>query len=405
MLEALGVCDVVSTDEPSIARLASKRTSFDVLLCSFRLGVEHDLLRATREASPRTRAILISAYAPASKLLAKSLGDAEVLESPFTVSALELALRRALGHKRGLHGEVQELSLVDILQMYHHGRQSIAISLSGPISGRVCLSKGEIVHAESDRALGQAALSRLLGAETGTISTELSPPDHERTIQGSFHSLVLGALTEHDEHRRTLAPPSPQDLAATPSSFAAGAPPLGSTSHQFQAVTMPDSLRPPLSSIGLGLWRRQRPRLLVAALAVLVACGLYFAFGSKGPDAERRLDRATASGVGSLAPGEPASSVAAKGEANPGAVPLPSAGAGAMPLPSSGAASASAKAPAAAAPAPSAAAPSAAAPSAPARIPQPAAGAPRPAPPARQAPAGARSSASDGDDFDIRPER
>jgi hypothetical protein len=385
MLQALGVRDVVIAETASSALAEAKRKSFDVLICSFRLGVEQDVLRATREASPRTRSILISAYALASRGLAKNLGDAEVLETPFTGAELEAVLRRALGSSRGLRGEVQELSLVDILQMYHHSRQSIAISLSGPIPGRVRLSKGEIVHAESGALRGQAALSVLLGAETGMISTELFPSDHQTTIRGSFHSLVLEAIAEHDERRRT-ARPSVQDLEATTLSLAAGAPPLASTPLDLYAGRKPAALRPRLSSVGLALWLRQRPLLIVVVLAFLVAGGIYFTFGATAPDtgggvgesaeAESHGQSEHAAGrVGTFPSGEHAGNAGAEGLV---------------------------RAPTATAAATAAAVP---APSAPARAAQPAAAGPRPAPPARQGPAGATPRRADDADFDIRPER
>lgn len=206
MLHALGLRDVVLAETESDAIAEIKRRSFDALLCSHRLGIGGRVLKAVRRACPETRAILITVYAPAAQVLARSLGDAEVLEKPFSLPMLELVLRRVASGVRGLRGEVQELSLVDLLQMYHHGRQSIAVALSGPVAGRVRLSKGEIVQAESGTLRGIPALSRLLGASTGTISTELAPPDGEVNVQGSFQSIIFEAAAEHDEQRRSTPP-------------------------------------------------------------------------------------------------------------------------------------------------------------------------------------------------------
>jgi CheY-like chemotaxis protein len=227
MLHTLGLRDVVLAGAESDAIAELERRSFDALLCSHRLGVGGGVLKSARRASPSTRAILMTAYAPASKVLARALADADVLEKPFSLPMLELVLRRVASRAHGLRGDVQELSLVDLLQMYHHGRQSIAVVLSGPVAGRVRLSKGEIVQVESGSLRGLPALSRLLGASTGTISTELAPADASGNIQGSFQSIVLKAIAKHDEQRRSTPPgASMHDLDATTSNLAARRAPI-----------------------------------------------------------------------------------------------------------------------------------------------------------------------------------
>jgi CheY-like chemotaxis protein len=256
MLHALGLRDVVLAGTESDAIAEIKRRVFDALLCSHRLGIGGRVLKAVRRASPETRAILITVYAPAAQVLARALGDAEVLEKPFSLPTLELVLRRVASGVRGLRGEVQELSLVDLLQMYHYGRQSIAVTLSGPVSGRVRLAKGEIVQAEAGSLRGIPALSRLLGASTGMISTELAPVDGESNIQGSFQSMIFEAAAEHDEQRRSTPPgASMHDLNRSGLHLAVPAP--------FIAPSVPPSMPQPASS------RFKREFGATAALAVL----------------------------------------------------------------------------------------------------------------------------------------
>ncbi|MET0414016.1 MAG: DUF4388 domain-containing protein, partial [Polyangiaceae bacterium] len=199
MLEALGVRELRAASDAPAALDLLRQQSWEVLLCTHKLGIESGLLRGARQISPGTRAVLMAAYAPASRLVAQTLGATEVLQKPFSLALLELVLRRVASTFRGLRGEVQELSLTDILQMYHHGRQSIGIVLSGPISGRIRLLKGEIVHAESETLTGITALSRLLGAKTGVMSTELAPRDTDVTIHDSFQFVLLGAIADYDE--------------------------------------------------------------------------------------------------------------------------------------------------------------------------------------------------------------
>jgi CheY-like chemotaxis protein len=284
MLGALGVRQVTAASDTAHARELLRRETWDVLLCSHRLGIESGLLRAMRELSPATRAVLISAYAPASRLVAQTLGATEVLQKPFSLALLELVLRRVATTFRGLRGEVQELSLIDILQMYHHGRQSIAVLLSGPISGRIRLLKGEIVHAEADGLTGMPALSRLLGAKTGLMSTELAPRDTEATIHGSFQSIVLGAIAEYDEQQRNelRGPGDFRGEVETPVDMAGTAPRLPSLLGPGPERLAPEGRGP---SAAAGEPRGNRRALLVPPLvAVLVGLGVYFAFLPQGSE-------------------------------------------------------------------------------------------------------------------------
>jgi CheY-like chemotaxis protein len=306
MLEALGVRELMVASNAAQALELLARQSWDVLLCSHRIGLEDGVLRALRQVSPATRAVLITAYAPASRLVAQTLGATEVLQRPFSLALLELVLRRVAATFRGLRGEVQELSLIDILQMYHHGRQSIAVLLSGPISGRIRLLRGEIVHAEAEGLTGLPALSRLLGAKTGVMTTELTPRDTDATIHGSFQSVVLSAIAEYDEQKRNdlrTAGDFPEP-GETPVDMAGTSPRLPSLDGSGSDLVFPDARVRPSPAPEQ---KRRRALMIPPIAAALVVLGIYLAFLPNGVESPSELptsvvNRLTPAPSPSLAP-------------------------------------------------------------------------------------------------------
>lgn len=205
MLRALGIADqdLVDTPKEALARLGQR--PFDILLSDLRLGKESGirLIERLREVSPKTRAILMSAYATSRDVEeATALGAVAVLSKPFRADQLELALRRAAAAADGLWGQVHDLSLIDMLQMYHYGRRSVALVLSGPCSGRILLDEGEIVDAEAGEQRGLDALRQLLPLKSGVVRTEAVGEIDRRSIEGEFEAVMLECLRVIDEGGR-----------------------------------------------------------------------------------------------------------------------------------------------------------------------------------------------------------
>lgn len=207
MLEVLGFQDVVMVSgiDPALSVLATR--SFDLLVTDLRLGAANglELIDSVRSLAPAMRTVLISAHASAKDAEeARGLGAVDVLTKPFTSERLELSLRKAMASATGLWGEVQELSLVDMLQMYHYGRRSVVVVLSGEVEGRIRFDAGELVDAQAGDTRGVEALAQLLRMTTGLVRTEVAPTAIDRTIDGDFQSILLDSLRQLDESTRAL---------------------------------------------------------------------------------------------------------------------------------------------------------------------------------------------------------
>jgi NADH dehydrogenase len=67
--------------------------------------------------------------------------------------------------------------------------------------GQVALANGEIIHASTNRAKGEAAISEIIGWRGGRAQEAADAPPVERTIFVSWQSLLLNAAQSADENR------------------------------------------------------------------------------------------------------------------------------------------------------------------------------------------------------------
>jgi CheY-like chemotaxis protein len=158
-----------------------------------------DLLSLARAWAPTTRTIAIAAdLTTRERDAALRLGAVRVLAKP--LSLLELADAIGLAHDcaSGFHGWMHRLSLVDVLQMYHHAGQSLVVCVSGDVEGMIALHHGELIHAECSGCVGMPALIELLAAQHGRLETS-ALAQLTRTISGPFDHVLLDGLRSVDE--------------------------------------------------------------------------------------------------------------------------------------------------------------------------------------------------------------
>jgi len=172
-----------------------------------------DLLTLARVSAPATRTIAIATdLTPRARDAALRLGAVRVLAKPLSLLELADAINLANDCADGFHGWMHRLSIVDVLQMYHHAGQSLVLSISGDVEGAISFHHGELIHAECGSQIGTAALVELLNAQRGRLETS-ALIDSTRTIAGPFDHVLLDGLRSMDEARgvflgRTTTSPS-----------------------------------------------------------------------------------------------------------------------------------------------------------------------------------------------------
>lgn len=179
--------------------------SIDILLTDLRMpGADGiDLLHRVRTLSARTRTILMSGYASARDYQrAIECGAVRVLCKPFTSAELLLAIRQAIDCETGFRGSIHGLSLVDLLQMFHYGRRSLAIVVDGWTPGHVYLEEGRVIHASYRELIGEQALRAILAMPAGSLRTMVLPDAIQHSIARDLEGLLLDAMREVDEAAR-----------------------------------------------------------------------------------------------------------------------------------------------------------------------------------------------------------
>lgn len=184
----------------AIARLANG--DVDVLLTDLQLGDGDgiELLESLRDVSPRTRAVLMSAFASARDYQrALELGAVRVLCKPFTPADLIQCVRQAVDCETGFRGSVHGLSLVDMLQMFNYGRRSVSITVAGESPGRLLMRDGNLVHVQHGARVGEEALRSLLTMAGGTLTTSVLPASYPTSVTREFQHVLLDTLRALDE--------------------------------------------------------------------------------------------------------------------------------------------------------------------------------------------------------------
>jgi hypothetical protein len=116
---------------------------------------------------------------------------------------------------------------MDIIQLkcLNGATQTVVFKSKQHGSGQVCFKNGEITHASTRRAKGIAALSEILSWRSGYAAEVSNKSSSERTITGSWQSVLLGAAHSTDERVDGIGP-----AAAPPPDTDPGAA-LGESDH------------------------------------------------------------------------------------------------------------------------------------------------------------------------------
>jgi hypothetical protein len=95
---------------------------------------------------------------------------------------------------------VQSKSLMDLIQMECLSQSSTVLRITrGSLTGRIWISSGELIDAETDGARGETAFRRILEWKSGTFENLPAEPTRERTINKSANALLLEVAQAMDE--------------------------------------------------------------------------------------------------------------------------------------------------------------------------------------------------------------
>jgi CheY-like chemotaxis protein len=184
----------------------------DAVVCQLDLPlIDAPRLEAILRANPRTRGV-------AWVFLADHAADRErpglpgtLVPAPATPELVAGCVLTALGSRPGksaadpeggVEGQLTQLPLADLLQLFHVGRKTGVVEVVRDLGrtrrqlGRISLRAGDIVHASVGRVQGKKALFRLLAWDRGSFAFRPDTGDGDTTIQMPTRALLREGLRQ-----------------------------------------------------------------------------------------------------------------------------------------------------------------------------------------------------------------
>jgi DNA-binding response OmpR family regulator len=211
--------DAVESAEEAIVSCNSCR--YDVVVADKQLGVMNgiELLEQLRSQQPSLQSILISGCATATDYdAALRAGAARVLVKPIPITDLCDAVLDAAERRAGFRSDLHGISLIDVLQLFHHARRSVSLKVG---DGQIHIQAGEVTHAQLEGHTGEDAFQRILSLERGEIHSA-ALTSARVTIQRPFQAVLLDALRRLDEGSSADEAASEFQFSLPPDTFASG---------------------------------------------------------------------------------------------------------------------------------------------------------------------------------------
>jgi len=180
---------------------------FRVLICDLKMPKMDGLqvLSIVRRRFPELRTVVMTGVQDEEfRSRAYALGVDLFWLKPDTQQNMQMfleCLESLLGRdaENGFRG-IQSKSLMDILQMECLSQSSTVFRITrGSLVGKIWILNGDLIDAETEGALGEAAFRRILEWKSGTFETLPAEPERERSITKSINALLLETAQAMDE--------------------------------------------------------------------------------------------------------------------------------------------------------------------------------------------------------------
>jgi DNA-binding response OmpR family regulator len=215
-----------------------RRQDVDLLITDLHMPVLDgiELLREFMGLQPGRPALVLTAHgSPEIEEHLRLLGGVSYLEKPIDLGMLHQRIDEALRPRT--QGHIEGITLFGFLQLLEIERKSCTLTLRlGERRAVLFIRAGELIHAESDGLVGDAAVLQLGDWEAPEIDIENVCRTRKRTVETRLTELLMEAARLADERREY----GPRDEA----------PPRTTTeddddlSTQFHAATAPHNERP-----------------------------------------------------------------------------------------------------------------------------------------------------------------
>jgi DNA-binding NarL/FixJ family response regulator len=199
-----------NTGARAIALLESE--PFDLLVTDLKMPKMDGLqiIAIVRRKFPTLRlAVLTGVTDEFYRSRAYSMGVDLFCQKPATkeeAASFEACIESLLGREKeagGFRG-VQSKSLMDIIQLECLSQSSSVLRvINGALEGKIWVQNGDVIDAATDQLGGEVAFKEIMSWKTGTFESLPAEPERARTINTSYHGLLLDSAQAIDESHHT----------------------------------------------------------------------------------------------------------------------------------------------------------------------------------------------------------
>lgn len=216
-----GTWEIVTAHNHAEALAALQRQRMDLVVLDLGMPVMDgaQLLRLLSRTHPGQQVVMLTGLVTeANRKLCLDNGAVLFLQKPVAqadFTAVFAALDALAGARggEGFQGVMQRVGLHEVLQFECLGRRSTILEVfTGKATGKIYISDGAIVHAESGTLQGEVALYSLLALRGGGFNLLAYAEPPKRTIEGSWEMLLMESARLSDEAAQSGQPETPAPL-------------------------------------------------------------------------------------------------------------------------------------------------------------------------------------------------
>lgn len=219
-------CEVHTAYDGEVALRKIQREPYDLLVADVRMpgmsGTE--LILEARRLQPALPVIIMTAYRTADVQQFATSSSTSFLEKPFEYDRFVQLVDEAMSRPAvGFSGAISVQTLPDIVQLYALSGATglLQVKHRGDV-GQLWFDRGAIVHAAAPGVSGDEAFFDVMHWRSGEFSMRTGQAAPTKTIQATWHELLMESCRRVDEQRRedsgphrlsgtgwTIVPPPP----------------------------------------------------------------------------------------------------------------------------------------------------------------------------------------------------